>query len=129
MNLIFPACPVNRELPWNLKATGQKKNLLATFAGESQARTRYSFFASAAKKEGYEQISAIFSETSENEKEHAKLFFTLLEGGDAEITATYPAGIIGTTAQNLEAAADGEKMEWGILYPGSGKVADEEGFF
>ena len=111
-----------------LKGSRTEKNLLATFAGESQARTRYSFFASAAKKEGYEQISAIFSETSENEKEHAKLFFTLLEGGDAEITATYPAGIIGTTAQNLEAAADGEKMEWGILYPGSGNIADEEGF-
>ncbi len=95
------------------KGSRTEKNLLATFAGESQARTRYSFFSGAAKKEGFEQISAIFSETSENEKEHAKLFFTLMKGGDAEITATYPAGIIGATAQNLKAAADGEKMEWG----------------
>jgi rubrerythrin len=111
-----------------LKGSKTEKNLLATFAGESQARTRYSFFASIAKKEGFEQISAIFSETSENEKEHAKLFFTLLKGGDAEITATYPAGIIGTTALNLKAAADGEKLEWGTLYPGFGTIADEEGF-
>ena len=111
-----------------LKGSRTEKNLLATFAGESQARTRYSFFSGAAKKEGFEQISAIFSETSENEKEHAKLFFTLLEGGDAEIIATYPAGITGTTAQNLKAAADGEKMEWGTLYPGFGNIAEEEGF-
>ena len=100
-----------------LKGSKTEKNLLAAFAGESQARTRYSFFASTAKKEGYEQISAIFSETSENEKEHAKLFFTLLKGGEAEIIATYPAGIIATTVQNLKTAADGEKMEWGTLYP------------
>lgn len=112
-----------------LKGSETEKNLLATFAGESQARTRYSFFASVAKKEGYEQVSAIFSETSENEKEHAKLFFMLLNGGDTEITATYPAGVIGTTAQNLKAAADGERMEWGTLYPGFGRVAEEEGFF
>jgi rubrerythrin len=110
------------------KGSRTEKNLLATFAGESQACTRYSFFSGAAKKEGFEQISAIFSETSENEKEHAKLFFTLLEGGDAEIIATYPAGITGTTAQNLKAAADGEKMEWGTLYPGFGNIAEEEGF-
>jgi rubrerythrin len=111
-----------------LKGSRTEKNLLAAFAGESQARTRYSFFASAAKKEGYEQISAIFSETSENEKEHAKLFFSHLKGGDTEITATYPAGIIGTTSQNLKLSAEGEKMEWGTLYPGFGQVAEEEGF-
>ena len=111
-----------------LNGSKTEKNLLAAFAGESQARTRYSFFASAAKKEGYEQISAIFSETSENEKEHAKLFFSHLKGGDVEITASYPAGIIGTTVQNLKAAADGEKLEWGTLYPGFGQVAEEEGF-
>ncbi len=109
--------PGEEEGIMEFKGRRTEKNLLATFAGESQARTRYSFFSGAAKKEGFEQISAIFSETSENEKEHAKLFFTLLKGGDAEITATYPAGIIGTTAQNLKAAADGEKMEWGTLYP------------
>ncbi len=111
-----------------LKGSRTEKNLLASFAGESQARTRYTFFAGAAKKEGLEQISAIFAETSENEKEHAKLFFMHLKGGDAEITATYQAGIIGTTARNLKAAADGEKFEWGTLYPGFGDVADEEGF-
>jgi len=111
-----------------LKNSRTEKNLLAAFAGESQARTRYSFFASTAKKEGYEQISAIFSETSENEKEHAKLFFSHLTGGGVEITATYPAGIIGTTAQNLKLSADGEKMEWGTLYPGFGQVAEGEGF-
>ena len=111
-----------------LKGSKTEKNLLATFAGESQARTRYSFFASVAKKEGYEQISAIFLETSENEKEHAKLFFSHLKGGDVEFTATFPAGIIGTTAQNLKLSADGEKMEWGTLYPGFGQVAEEEGF-
>jgi rubrerythrin len=100
-----------------LKGSKTEKNLLAAFAGESQARTRYSFFASTAKKEGYEQISGIFLETSDNEKEHAKLFFSCLKGGDAEIIAAYPAGIIGTTSQNLKAAADGEKLEWGTLYP------------
>jgi rubrerythrin len=111
-----------------LKGSQTEKNLLAAFAGESQARTRYSFFANTAKKEGYEQISAIFLETSENEKEHAKLSFSRLKGGDVEITATYPAGIVGTTAQNLKLSADGEKMEWGTLYPWFGKVAEEEGF-
>jgi rubrerythrin len=105
-----------------------EKNLLKAFAGESQARNRYTFFASAAKKEGYEQISAIFLETAENEKEHAKVFFKHLEGGKVEITATYPAGRIGTTAENLLAAADGEKEEWGILYPDFEKTAREEGF-
>src|SRR5512136_2681414 len=105
------------------KGSRTEKNLLAAFAGESQARTRYSFFSSVAKKEGDEQISCIFQETSDNEREHAQLFFNHLKGGMAEITAAYPAGIIGTTAQNLLAAAEGEKFEWGTLYPGYGDVA------
>ncbi|HUU75310.1 MAG TPA: rubrerythrin family protein [Methanoregulaceae archaeon] len=112
----------------DLKGSKTEKNLLAVFAGESQARTRYSFFASVAKKEGYEQISSIFQETSDNEKEHAQLFFKYLEGGETEIVASYPAGIIGTTAQNLKAAADGERLEWGTLYPDFSKTAAEEGF-
>ncbi len=111
-----------------LKGSGTEKNLLAAFAGESQARTRYTFFASVAKKEGYEQISDIFRETADNEKEHAELFFKLLEGGMAEITASYPAGIIKTTRENLKEAAEGEKLEWGTLYPSFAEVADEEGF-
>jgi len=110
------------------KGSQTEKNVLAAFAGESQARTRYSFFASAAKKEGYEQIAAIFTETADNEREHAKLFFKLLEGGVAEITAAYPAGMIGITEENLKAAAEGEKMEWGTLYPGFAATADKEGF-
>ncbi|MBR3846082.1 MAG: rubrerythrin family protein, partial [Alistipes sp.] len=97
-------------------------------AGESQARTRYTFFASVAKKEGYEQIAGLFMETAEQEKEHAKRFFKFLEGGAVEITATYPAGKIGTTAENLLAAAMGEKEEWDELYPEFAKVAEEEGF-
>ncbi len=112
----------------DLKGSKTEKNLLAAFAGESQARNRYTFFASQAKKEGYEQISAIFQETADNEKEHAKLFFKHLRGGVVEITATYPAGIIGSTAANLRAGADGEKLEWGSLYPGFAEVADAEGF-
>jgi len=111
-----------------LKGSRTEKNLLAAFAGESQARTRYTFFASVAKKEGYEQISAIFQETSDNEKEHAQLFFNHLKGGTVEITAAYPAGVIGSTAENLEAAAEGEKLEWGTLYPNFAEVAEEEGF-
>ncbi len=111
-----------------LKGSRTEKNLLAAFAGESQARTRYTFFASGAKKEGYEQISGIFQETSDNEKEHAQLFFNHLKGGMAEITAVYPAGVIGTTSQNLEAAAEGEKVEWSTLYPNFARVAEEEGF-
>lgn len=111
-----------------LKGSETEKNLLAAFAGESQARMRYTFFASVAKKEGFEQIGAIFSETADNEKEHAELFFKHLQGGDAEIAATYPAGIIGTTAQNLKAAAAGEKLEWGTLYPNFAEVAEKEGF-
>jgi len=110
------------------KGSQTEKNLLAAFAGESQARTRYTFFASAAKKEGYEQISAIFLETADNEKEHAQLFFSHLRGGMAEIKATYPAGITSTTAQNLLAAAEGEKLEWGTLYPNFADVATKEGF-
>jgi rubrerythrin len=112
----------------NMKGSQTEKNLLAAFAGESQARTRYSFFASVAKKEGYEQIAALFQETADNEKEHAKIFFKYLQGGTAEITATYPAGVIGTTAENLKAAADGEKMEWGTLYPQFERIAQTEGF-
>jgi rubrerythrin len=99
-----------------LKGRKTEKNLLAAFAGESQARNRYTYFASAAKKEGYEQISAIFLETAENEKEHAKLFFNLLRGGDEEIMAAYPAGVVGNTADNLKAAAAGENLEWTKLY-------------
>lgn len=105
-----------------------EKNLLAAFAGESQARTRYTFFSSEAKKQGFEQISAIFQETSDNEKEHAQLFFKLLKGGAVEITAAYPSGIIGSTTENLLAAAEGEKLEWGKLYPDSADMAEKEGF-
>ena len=105
-----------------------EKNLLAAFAGESQARNRYTFFASVAKKAGYEQIGAIFEETAGNEKEHAELFFKHLKGGMVEITASYPAGVIGSTADNLKAAAAGEKLEWGTLYPNFGDIAQKEGF-
>ncbi len=112
----------------SIKGTHTEQNLLKAFAGESQARTRYTFFASQAKKEGYEQIAAVFMETAEQEKEHAKRFFKFLEGGDVEITATYPAGRIGTTAENLLAAAEGEKEEWDILYREFAEVAAEEGF-
>ena len=112
----------------SLKGTQTEQNLLKAFAGESQARTRYSFFASVAKKEGYEQIAAVFMETAEQEKEHAKRFFKFLEGGDVTITATYPAGKIGTTTENLLAAAMGENEEWDVLYPEFAKIADEEGF-
>ncbi|XES78230.1 MAG: rubrerythrin [Candidatus Bathyarchaeia archaeon] len=111
-----------------LKGSQTEKNLLAAFAGESQARNRYTFFASVAKKEGFEQIAAIFQETADNEKEHAELFFKHLKGGTVEITAAYPAGVIGTTAENLKAAADGEKLEWTALYPNFGNVAEKEGF-
>jgi rubrerythrin len=112
----------------SLKGTKTEKNLLASFAGESQARNRYTYFTGVAKKEGFEQIAAIFQDTADNEKEHAKVFFKFLEGGDTEITATYPAGKIGTTLENLKAAAAGENMEWGMLYPTAAKVAEEEGF-
>jgi rubrerythrin len=110
------------------KGSRTEKNLLAAFAGESQARTRYTFFASQARKEGYEQIAGIFEETSGNEKEHAELFFKHLQGGMVEIVASYPAGVIATTAENLKAAAAGEKLEWGTLYPNFGDVAEQEGF-
>ncbi len=111
-----------------LTGTETEKNLLKSFAGESQARNRYTFFASTAKKEGYEQISAIFLETADNEKEHAWVFFKHLEGGKVEITAMYPAGKIGKTEDNLLAAAEGEKEEWGKLYPEFEQVARNEGF-
>jgi len=112
----------------SIKGTKTEKNLLAAFAGESQARNRYTFFTAQAKKEGFEQIAAIFDETAENEKEHAKRFFSFLEGGEVEITAGYPAGIIGTTKENLKAAADGEQFEHTTLYPRFAKVAKDEGF-
>src|SRR3990172_3031427 len=109
----------------SIKGTITEQNLLKSFAGESQARNRYTFFASIAKKEGYEQVAAIFQETADNEKEHAELFFKHLKGGMAEITAAYPAGIIASTAENLKAAADGEKFEWTMLYPNFGEVAEQ----
>jgi rubrerythrin len=112
----------------NLKGSQTEKNLLAAFAGESQARNRYDFFAKQAKQEGFEQIAAVFLETAENEKQHAKVFFKFLEGGDLEITATYPAGVIGTTAENLKAAADGENHEWTQLYKEAAETAKKEGF-
>jgi len=108
--------------------TKTEENLLKAFAGESQARNRYTYFASVARKEGYEQISAIFTETADNEKEHAKVFFKYLKGGDLEITASYPAGKIGTTEENLLAAAKGEKLEWGTIYPEFEETARKEGF-
>jgi rubrerythrin len=111
-----------------LKGTKTEQNLLKAFAGESQARMRYDYFASQAKKEGLEQIAAIFTETALNEKEHAKRFFKFLEGNMVEITATYPAGKIGTTMENLKASADGENEEWTELYPEFARVAEEEGF-
>lgn len=112
----------------SIKGTKTEKNLLASFAGESQARNRYTYFASVAKKAGFEQIAAIFLETAENEKEHAKMFFKFLEGGEVEITAAYPAGIIGDTVANLEAAAAGENLEWTKLYKEAAETAKEEGF-
>ena len=112
----------------SIKGTKTEKNLLASFAGESQARNRYTYFASVARKADYEQIAAIFLETADNEKEHAKRFFKLLEGGDVEITASYPAGVIGDTAANLGAAAAGENLEWTKLYKQAEEVARQEGF-
>jgi rubrerythrin len=112
----------------SIKGSKTEQNLLKAFAGESQARNRYTYFASAAKKEGYEQIAAIFTETAENEKEHAKVFFKHLEGGDVEITAVYPAGMIKDTKANLEAAAAGENLEWTALYQDFAKTARDEGF-
>jgi rubrerythrin len=111
-----------------LKGSRTERNLLASFAGESQARNRYTYFASVAKEAGYEQIAAIFLETADNEKEHAKRFFQFLKGGDLEITASYPAGVIGDTAANLEAAAAGENLEWTKLYKEAEEMARREGF-
>jgi rubrerythrin len=115
-------------MPNSIKGTKTEQNLLKAFAGESQARNRYTYFASAARKEGYEQIANIFIETAENEKEHAKVFFSYLEGGDVEITASYPAGMIKDTKTNLEAAAAGENLEWTTLYVNFAEIAREEGF-
>ncbi|MCX6231597.1 MAG: rubrerythrin family protein [Bacteroidetes bacterium] len=112
----------------SIKGSKTEKNLLKAFAGESQAKNRYQFFAKQAKKEGYEQIAAIFEETALQEASHAKIFFRYLEGGMVEITASYPAGIIATTAENLKAAAGGENEEWTKLYPEFSKIAEEEGF-
>ncbi|MEX1298253.1 MAG: rubrerythrin [Desulfotignum sp.] len=111
-----------------LKGTQTEKNLLTAFSGESQARNRYTYFASAAKKEGYVQISDIFTETANQEKEHAKRLFKFLEGGEVEITAAFPAGVIGTTLENLKAAAEGESYEWNEMYPGFAATARKEGF-
>ena len=112
----------------SIKGSRTEKNLLAAFAGESQARNRYTYFASAARKDGLEQIANIFIETADNEKEHAKVFFQYLEGGNVEITAGYPAGVIRDAKSNLEAAADGEKMEWTTIYADFSKIARDEGF-
>lgn len=112
----------------SIKGTRTEQNLLKAFAGESMARNRYDFFAKQAKKEGLEQIAAIFAETAENERSHAKQFFRFLEGGMLEITASYPAGVIGTTLENLKAAAGGENEEWTDLYPEFARIAEEEGF-
>jgi rubrerythrin len=112
----------------SIKGTRTEQNLLKAFAGESQAKNRYTFFAKVAKAEGYEQISALFLETAGHEEMHAKRFFEYLEGGMVEITAAYPAGKIGTTIENLKAAAEGENEEWSVLYPGFADVAQEEGF-
>lgn len=112
----------------SVKGTRTEQNLLKSFAGESQARSRYTFFAEVARKEGYEQIAGVFLETAEQEREHAKRFFGFLEGGMVEITATYPAGVVGTTPENLLAAAQGENEEWDVLYKEFAEVAAEEGF-
>ena len=110
----------------SIKGTRTEQNLLKSFAGESQARNRYTFFAKQARKEGFEQIAAFFEETAMNEEQHAKTFFRFLEGGMVEITAMYPAGVIGTTAENLKAAAEGEHEEWVDLYPEFGRIAAED---
>ncbi len=130
MSANYPADMKRREegLSKSLKGTMTEKNLLAAFAGESQARNRYSFFAGVARREGYEQIAEVFEETAANEREHAKVFFKYLEGGDVEITTAYPAGVIADTKSNLEAAAAGEKLEWSVIYANFEKVAREEGF-
>ncbi len=111
-----------------MKGSQTEKNLIASFAGESQARNRYTYFASQARKEGYVQIAAIFEETANQEKEHAKRFFSQLEGGDVMVEAAFPAGVVGATAENLKAAAAGENYEWTDMYPGFARTAREEGF-
>jgi rubrerythrin len=117
-----------QQMAKSVKGTRMEKNLLKAFAGESQARNRYTYFAGAARKEGFEQIANIFTETDENEKEHAKVFFKYLEGGDVEITASYPAGEVRDNRSNLEVAADGEKLEWTTIYADFAMTAKEEGF-
>ncbi|MDD4162585.1 MAG: rubrerythrin family protein [Methanothrix sp.] len=112
----------------SLKGTKTEKNLMTAFAGESQARNRYTYFASQAKKEGYEQIAAIFLDTADNEKEHAKVLFKLLEGGEVEVSASFPAGVIASTSANLKEAADGEKFEYSQMYPSFAETAKGEGF-
>jgi rubrerythrin len=112
----------------SIKGTQTEKNVLLSFAGESQARNRYSYFASKAKKEGYEQVAAVFTQITDQEKEHAQLYFKLLEGGELEISGAFPAGVIGSTQQNLAAAADGERHENTTMYPGFASVAEKEGF-
>ena len=112
----------------SLKGTKTEKNILTAFAGESQARNRYTYFASRAKEEGYEQIAAVFLETADNEKEHAKRLFNFLEGGSTEINASYPAGVVENTKEDLKAAAEGENYEHTKMYPGFARIADEEGF-
>lgn len=112
----------------SLKGSQTEKNILTAFAGESQARNRYTYFASQAKKDGFVQISAVFEETANQEKEHAKTLFKLLEGGEVEIQGAFPAGVIGTTAENLREAAEGENHEWTDMYPSFAGVAREEGF-
>jgi rubrerythrin len=119
---------IEEEQEMELKGTRTEKNLLGAFAGESQARNRYTYFASQAKKDGFVQIQSILEETANQEKEHAKRFFKFLQGGDVEITAAFPAGVIGTTAENLRAAAEGEHHEWSTLYPEFARIALEEGF-
>lgn len=111
----------------DLIGTQTEKNLLAAFAGESQARNRYTYFASQAKKDGFEQIASIFEETANQEKEHAKRFFSMLKGGEVEIMAAFPAGVVGSTLENLKAAAEGEGHEWGVLYPEFANTARQEG--
>jgi len=120
--------PERKENMASVKGTNTEKNLMKAFAGESQARNRYTYFAGQARKEGFEQISAIFEETANQEKEHAKRFFSFLEGGALEITAAFPAGVVGSTAENLKAAASGEHEEWSSLYPEFAKIATSEGF-
>jgi rubrerythrin len=112
----------------DMKGSQTERNLMSAFAGESQARNRYTYFSSKARNDGFEQISAIFAETAEQEKEHAKRFFSFLVGGEAEIAGMFPSGVIGTTEENLRAAAAGEHMEWGTLYPNFAEIARQEGF-